>query len=189
MKYFYDTEFLEDGRTIDLISIAIVAEDGREYYAVNSELPMGRIREHDWLLRNVMPSLPIRGKASLDSYVATPRNHFPRPSVELLEVDLTATEVKPKFVIANEVRDFLIDDPELWAWYAAYDHVCLAQLFGTMLNLPPHVPMWTNDLQQEAHRLGVTELPKQPKGVHNALEDARFLKSQSEYLRDPATTP
>ena len=35
MRYFYDTEFLEDGETIDLISIGIVAEDGREYYAVN----------------------------------------------------------------------------------------------------------------------------------------------------------
>lgn len=46
MKYFLDTEFLEGtqkkfiGRTkptIDLISIGIVAEDGREYYAISSE--------------------------------------------------------------------------------------------------------------------------------------------------------
>ena len=34
MRIFYDTEFLEDGKTIDLISIGMVAEDGREYYAV-----------------------------------------------------------------------------------------------------------------------------------------------------------
>ena len=47
MKYFYDTEFLEGtqktwiGRktkpTIDLISIGIACEDGREYYAVNKD--------------------------------------------------------------------------------------------------------------------------------------------------------
>lgn len=49
MKYFYDTEFLEGTQntgffrqketvpTIDLISIGIVAEDGREYYAVSKE--------------------------------------------------------------------------------------------------------------------------------------------------------
>lgn len=30
MRYFLDCEFIEDGRTIDLISIGIVAEDGRE---------------------------------------------------------------------------------------------------------------------------------------------------------------
>lgn len=32
MKYFIDTEFVDDGHTIDLISIGIVAEDGRELY-------------------------------------------------------------------------------------------------------------------------------------------------------------
>ena len=51
MKYFYDTEFLEgkqDRRflgikygktlpTIDLISIGIVCEDGREYYAISKD--------------------------------------------------------------------------------------------------------------------------------------------------------
>lgn len=37
MKYFFDTEFIEDGRTIDLVSIGIVCEDGREYYAVSAE--------------------------------------------------------------------------------------------------------------------------------------------------------
>jgi len=37
MRYWYDTEFIEDGSTIDLISIGIVAEDGREYYAISTE--------------------------------------------------------------------------------------------------------------------------------------------------------
>lgn len=46
MKYFYDTEFLEGTQkkflgntmpTIDLISIGIVCEDGREYYAVSKD--------------------------------------------------------------------------------------------------------------------------------------------------------
>lgn len=51
MKYFIDTEFLEGTQdktifgikygqtkpTIDLISIGIVAEDGREYYAVSKD--------------------------------------------------------------------------------------------------------------------------------------------------------
>ena len=46
MKYFIDTEFLEGTQktllgntkpTIDLISIAVVGEDGREYYAVSKE--------------------------------------------------------------------------------------------------------------------------------------------------------
>lgn len=46
MKYFLDTEFLEGAQnsffgktkpTIDLISIGIISEDGREYYAISKE--------------------------------------------------------------------------------------------------------------------------------------------------------
>lgn len=37
MKYFLDTEFIEDGVTIDLISIGIVSDDGREFYACNRD--------------------------------------------------------------------------------------------------------------------------------------------------------
>ncbi len=41
MKFFLDTEFIEDGRTIDLVSIGVVAEDGREFYAVSTEFDPG----------------------------------------------------------------------------------------------------------------------------------------------------
>jgi hypothetical protein len=37
LRYFYDTEFIENGKTIDLISIGVVREDGRSYYAVSTE--------------------------------------------------------------------------------------------------------------------------------------------------------
>ena len=34
MRYFYDTEFIDDGRTVELISIGVAAEDGRECYSI-----------------------------------------------------------------------------------------------------------------------------------------------------------
>ena len=37
---------------------------------------------------------------------------------------------------------------ELWAWMAAYDHVCLAQLWGDMRALPRAIPRFTHDLRQ-----------------------------------------
>jgi hypothetical protein len=55
----YDTEFLEDGETIELISIGMVAEDGYEYYAVNRDMPERRIRRHPWLMENVVPNVII----------------------------------------------------------------------------------------------------------------------------------
>ena len=182
MRYFYDCEFLEDGRTIELISIGIVCEDGREYYAVNAEMPIDRIKGHDWLMRNVMPTLPVTGRNSLDAYIAQSPNHFPRPSITMVDIDRTVTCVKPSRVIANEVRDFLLADDEsnhdreLWAYYSAYDHVALCQLWGTMMNLPDGIPMWTHDLMQAWEQAGRPEKPSQ-KGEHNALEDARWNRA------------
>lgn len=37
MRYFFDTEFIDNGKTIDLISIGIVDEVGRTYYAESNE--------------------------------------------------------------------------------------------------------------------------------------------------------
>jgi uncharacterized protein Usg len=59
--YFYDTEFIEDGRTIDLISIGIVTGDGRRLYLENSEADHSMASE--WVRDNVLahlegPSVP-----------------------------------------------------------------------------------------------------------------------------------
>ena len=177
MKLFYDTEFIEDGRTIDLISIGMAAEDGREYYAVNREMPVRRIRKHAWLMENVIPSLP---KAPGDARLYQPKRWLFNYANPL---------VKRRRVIAREVRDFILatPDPQLWAWYGAYDHVVLCQLWGAMIDLPGGVPMWTNDLRQEAERLGNPDLPRlsgTQAGMfeHNALHDARELKYRSEWL-------
>lgn len=173
MKYFYDTEFHEDGSTIDLISIGIVAEDGREYYAVNSDMDHDRIATNDWLCQNVVPHLPLTRDKPTKSFAS---NRW------LWALDKRSVLVKPKWVIANEVREFMAigdeGDPkaELWGDYAAYDHVVLAQLFGRMIHLPEWIPMYTRDFQQRLDDLGRPEMPAQSAGAHNALEDARHLK-------------
>ena len=179
MKVFYDTEFLEDGRTIDLISIGMVAEDGREYYAVSQDATKRRlrrrIRKHDWLMANVVPHLP---KAHGDYNLYMPRRWL---------FNYTDPCVKPRHVIAREVRDFIFaaPDPQLWAWYGAYDHVVLCQLWGKMIDLPKGVPMWTNDLKQECDRLGNPRIPEQAAGEHNALADARHNRDIAMSLAAP----
>ena len=55
MRIWFDTEFIEDGRTIDLVSIGMVAEDGREYYAEAAECD--RSRADEWVRGNVFPHL------------------------------------------------------------------------------------------------------------------------------------
>jgi hypothetical protein len=57
MNYFLDTEFIELGHKepIILLSIAVVSEDGREYYAENSEASV--FKANDWVQKNVLPLL------------------------------------------------------------------------------------------------------------------------------------
>lgn len=202
-KYFYDTEFIDNGSTIELISIGIVCQDGREYYAVNSDFNLKQITDEphsfDWIVDNVLPGLPAtkHNRDRLKVYMDRQRNLAPGPNLKYFELNMKSTKMKPKWVIANEVREFIVggivehvivDDqgkevervtnpaerPELWAYYSAYDHVALAQLYGPMISLPKFMPMWTHDLMQLAENLPKDQWPEKPADEHNALADARW---------------
>lgn len=62
MRQFFDTEFVENGKTIDLISIGIVSADGREFYAESSECDLDAAGP--WVKANVVPHL-LGGEALL----------------------------------------------------------------------------------------------------------------------------
>jgi hypothetical protein len=59
MKYWIDTEFIEQPCSIDLISLGLVAEDGREFYAESSEVDWSKASQ--WTLQTIRPQLD--GKA------------------------------------------------------------------------------------------------------------------------------
>lgn len=174
-RFFYDTEFIEDGVTIDLISIGIVAGDGREFYAVSSEFSIAKLHANPWLVENVRPYLP-----------ELPHREGARCRCAYgWHLDTDDPVVRPRAQIARAVRDFLLSGdtaPELWAYYGAYDHVALAQLWGRMIDLPAGIPMWTNDIRQEIHRLGNPTMPEQDAKEHHALADARHNKVMFDYL-------
>jgi hypothetical protein len=185
MRVYYDLEFIEyrtgwfrKRYAIDLISIGMVAEDGREYYAVNRDMPVRRIRRHEWLMKNVVPHLP---KGHGDQRLSMPKRWL---------FHYGDRAVKPETRIADEVAAFIqaTPDVELWANYGAYDHVRLCWLWGLMIDLPPGVPMFTHDLQQERARLGIRDddIPRQVLGLHDALADARYNKGLGDSLAEQA---
>jgi hypothetical protein len=55
MRIWFDTEFIEDGKTIDLISIGMVREDGASFYAENSECDHSKASQ--WVKDNVLTHL------------------------------------------------------------------------------------------------------------------------------------
>jgi hypothetical protein len=147
VRFFYDTEFIEDGRTIDLVSIGVVDETGREFYGVSTEFDPDRAIP--WVRRNVLPQLP------------PPADRAWRTRARLRD-DLLAYLSGPG------------EEIELWAWFAAYDHVALAQLWGPMTALPRAIPRFTRELRQRWDDAGRPPLPPKPTGAHDALVDARY---------------
>lgn len=165
MRYCLDTEFLDTGHSIELISIGIVAEDGAEYYGIDASIALifDRVLEHPWLVQNVVPHLPT---------IETGEPYGTR-------LDLGHPSVKLRHVLAEEVRAFLVDrvpgEPvELWANYAASDHLALCWLWGPLSQRPEGIPLFTHDLQQRWEDCGRPGLPKQRGGEHHALDDARY---------------
>lgn len=150
MRYFYDTEFIEDGRTIELVSIGVVAEDGREYYAVSTEFDPERAGP--WVRAHVLPKLPPPASQSWRS----------RKQIRL--------DLEEFFGISDGEAGEPI---ELWAWVGAYDHVALCQLWGAMPALPRAIPRFTRELRQLWEDRGAPRMPPRPRESHDALVDAR----------------
>jgi hypothetical protein len=162
MKHFIDFEFMEDGRLIEPLSIGIVSDDGREFYAEFAD--SDRSRANEFVRTHVIPKL---GKLS---------------------------EALPTEEIRRRILDFVNGDekPEFWGYYADYDWVCFSQIFGRMVNLPRHFPMYCRDIKQFADDLGNPKLPPEGKNEHHALHDARwnakayrFLVALKETRADP----
>lgn len=152
--YFYDTEFVEDGTTIDLISIAFVSEDGRELYRHVDGYDVEKAQAHEFVSTNVLPHL----------------ENVPRT---------------PRAQVAAEIAEFIRPSRipvQLWGFFPAYDHVALAQLYGTMMDLPENVPMRTNCVAQLAQSYGYRNIPVPNENAHDALVDARWTRQAYRWL-------
>jgi hypothetical protein len=158
LKIWFDTEFIEDGKTIDLISIGLVREDGRQLYYENAECDLSRACL--WVQENVIPHLcgptppwDTRGETNV---------------------------LRKRAEIAREIVEFVGEKPEFWAYYGAYDWVALCQLYGRMVDLPAGWPKYVRDLKQLA---GKRPLPPHTGVAHNALDDALWTKLAWESLQ------
>lgn len=176
LRYFIDTEFIESGPSnpIELISIGIVSEDGREFYAISSEYDSSHASE--WVRKNVL--MPLLAE--------DPTEFFPLKEIAAKVVAFVWPDMPfksdPSMMSPNQ-RDKAREKPEFWGYYAGYDWVVFCQMFGTMMDLPKGFPMYCRDIKQLCDDLGNPKLPEQGKGEHNALVDARWNKVAFEFLQ------
>lgn len=161
MKIFYDWEFEENGTIIIPISLGMVSEEGKYIYVMNSNY--FQPTASDWLKENVLNNMASEVPEGLT----------------VLPWDIAQNKIGSRIL---EYIDYVgTDDIELVAYYADYDHVCLAQRFGAMINMPDVIPWITYDLKQWADDLGV-KLPKQTTKPHNALNDAFYVRDCYNWL-------
>ena len=178
MRIFIDTEFHEYKKkgtnTIELISIALVKDNGDSLYLISNEFDQRNAWNDTWLKDNVLINLP------LDEKKITTRNALTRfVNKEGISI------VKMKEVIREFVGD---DEPEFWGYYCDYDWVVFCWIFGRIIDLPINFPMYCNDLIQDVDSFGVGKFAvkeiSNKYNTHNALGDALFNKNLWEYINN-----
>lgn len=182
MRFWFDTEFIERGPQypIELISIGMVAEDGREFYAENSDADLSQA--NPWVQENVLPHLWSRQPDKRDANIWS--RDGGRGGL------LTRTAIARELILFVDEGG---DKPQFWAYYGDYDWVVLCQLFGTMIELPQGWPMYAMDVKQLCVSLGDPTLPDplltETGTEHHALEDARWTRDAWTFLRSLQNPP
>jgi hypothetical protein len=185
-KYFIDTEFIEGfhkprfGKRrhfIDLISIGVVCEDGREYYAVSTDF---NPKDADkWVKENVIAKLPAR--VNLSDVSVSPR--LKQESLVWMPQKMIVPQLLEFFKCEwGELFYYAPEGIEIYGYFADYDWVLFCSLFGRMIDLPKGFPMYCKDLKQMMDDKGLDKEWKQkncpdPEGEHNALVDAKWNRT------------
>ena len=110
MRIFFDTEFIDDGKTIDLISIGMIREDGEIYYAENSGC--NYYKADPWVEQNVFPHL--KGPQKTKEEIAQEIIEFVGPNPEFW-----AYFASYDWVVLCQLYGRMLDVPNGWP------HFCL----------------------------------------------------------------
>jgi hypothetical protein len=107
-KIWFDFEFIEDGKTIDPISIGMIRDDGKTYYAEFSDCDLSRC--DDWLRKNVVPKLERTVK------VMKPKNAIKQEIIDFVGPDpeFWAYYAAYDWVALCQLYGRMMDLPEGW---------------------------------------------------------------------------
>lgn len=218
MNFYLDTEFLEGTQkrkflgfnigetkpTIDLISIGIVCEDGREYYAISKDFNLKevwnrvQVTTHSdeapqyWHRNNVL--FPIYN--SFISGDMKNRYPFTLDTMKWLvaQKGISNTDIAEEicsFIFGQDVdingsilstaRKYQISDktknPIFYGYYSAYDWVVFCQLHGIMMDLPKGYPFYCIDLKQTFDEISLVKC-----GNSNNVRNYQLaVKNQSDF--------
>lgn len=187
MNLYFDTEFTGLHKGTTLISIGIVAENGKKFYAEFSDYDESQC--DNWIKENVTKHTILEGNEILAKRLGKDSN--------------TTVVLGSKADIRYELGEWLkrFDEVQFVSDVCHYDMVLLIDIFGTAFGLPGNVSAACHDINQDiANHYGISDREAFDKGreeivselcgefiagdKHNALYDAEVIKAIYEAVVD-----
>lgn len=181
---YMDTEFTGLHQNTRLISIGLIDERERTFYAEFDDFKDGFVHEQDkqWITNNVLPHLKFHN----DPF-------FLSGSCEVSDTFVHAYGDTP--YVAQAMFDWLqIFVPQapvhVWSDCLSYDWVLFNQLFGHAMKLPDHISyipfdictlLLAKGMDPDISREALAGIPTYTQ-KHNALWDARVIKKCYEHI-------
>jgi hypothetical protein len=152
-KYFFDCEFIEKPCSIDLISIGIISNDGRELYLESSEVDLSDV--DPWIKENVIPHLKGRG--------------IPRDEIRDAILSFVGEDERPEFWAYFAAYDWVV-----FCWL-------FGRMVNLPYHFPRYCRDFKQLMDDK--KLKLSDLPRKPRNVHYALADARWLRDAYEWVQ------
>ena len=168
MKIFFDTEFTALNKDCELLSIGLISEDNKMFYAEINDFDEKKTTP--WVKQYVVPNLIFYGKTYTE-YIKKDDDY-----VKMLG--------STKY-IADELRHWLeqFDEIEMWGDCLCYDWTLFIDLFGSAFDIPKNVYHIPFDLCTQFKMNGIDPdisredfLGEHNNDKHNALFDAEVIK-------------
>lgn len=168
-KIFFDTEFTGLHQNTTLISIGLISECGKTFYAELTDYDKSQI--DIWLQKNVIENLLLRTYNIDEDYKPYDNN-----------VIIKGDKVLVQKSLSHWLHQF--KEIEVWSDCLSYDWVLFCQLFGHALEIPENVYYIPFDIctlfkikgiDPDINREDFADF-KTNSRKHNALHDARVIR-------------
>ncbi len=178
-KIFFDTEFTGLHQKTTLISIGLISECGKTFYAELTDYDKSQI--NDWLQENVIKHLYLTEDNIKKS---TGNNRLMMGETSTIRMGL-----------GNWLSQF--ESVEMWSDCLSYDWVLFNQIFNHAFNIPENVYYIPFDICTLFHVKGIDpdvnreefSNMKEVSQKHNSMSDARVIKACYEKLNNLLVVP
>ena len=181
IKIFMDSEFTGLHQNTTLISLGLVSECGKKFYAEFTDYDENQVDE--WLQNNVINNLKFKEDILLgnaDGYYVYGENY----------TEIYGSSEIIKIEIEKWISQF--ENVEIWSDCLSYDWVLFNQIFGHAFNIPKNVYYIPFDICTLMKVKGVDPDVSRESFIgnsiqgekHNALYDAEVIKACYEKLAE-----